>query len=93
MAMTAAVVSVLFATVGALELTTATWDAETSGKTVFVKFYAPWCGHCKKMKPDWDKLMEQWNSGDRAATSVVAEVRGGCLVLVTFLLVLHAFPR
>ena len=29
-----------------------------------------------KMKPDWDKLMEQWNSGDRAATSVVAEV--GC---------------
>jgi len=28
--------------VSAIELTPDTWDAETSGKTVFVKFYAPW---------------------------------------------------
>ena len=51
--MSAALVSLLFATVGAIELTTETWDAATSGKTMFVKFHAPWCGHCKKMKLDW----------------------------------------
>jgi len=27
---------------GATELTTADWDEKTAGKTVFVKFQAPW---------------------------------------------------
>ena len=45
----------------ALELTPDNWDEETGGKTVFLKFFAPWCGHCKAMKPVWDGLMEEYS--------------------------------
>jgi protein disulfide-isomerase A6 len=41
---------------GAVQLTKENFEEEISGKNAFVKFFAPWCGHCKAMKPDWDEL-------------------------------------
>lgn len=41
-------------------LTAATFAADTTTKGAFVKFFAPWCGHCKAMKPDWDTLGDEY---------------------------------
>lgn len=54
-----------------IELTPDTWDTETAGKTVFVKFFAPWCGHCKAMKPAWDTLMSEYED---SSTVLIADV-------------------
>ena len=46
------------------------YDEVTAGKVVFIKMFAPWCGHCKKMAPDWNKLMDEYKD---SATQLIAD--------------------
>jgi protein disulfide-isomerase-like protein len=40
-----------------VDLTPENFDSVVDGsKGAFVEFFAPWCGHCKKLAPDWDIL-------------------------------------
>jgi len=61
----------LLAITNAVELNSDNFDELTAGKTVFIKFLAPWWGHCKKMKPDWDKLMDAFADSN---TALIADV-------------------
>ena len=42
-----------------LQLDGRTFSNEVKNGGAFVKFFAPWCGHCKKLAPTWIQLAEQ----------------------------------
>jgi thiol-disulfide isomerase/thioredoxin len=55
----------------ALQLTVDNFEAMTEGKNVFIKMFAPWCGHCRAMADDWKKLEDDWKDHEVA---LIAEV-------------------
>lgn len=55
----------------ALELTDATFDSHISTGHHFIKFFAPWCGHCKNLAPTWDELAKAFRDDSSVSIAKV----------------------
>ena len=53
------------------------FTSNTNNDTQLMLFYADWCGHCKRMKPDWEKVKAEFpnNCIDVESESITDEHR------------------
>lgn len=49
---------------GLYVLSDRSFNLHVANKDTFVKFYAPWCGHCQKLAPIWDDLAAEFENDD-----------------------------
>lgn len=45
-----------------------------TSKDIFIKYYAPWCGHCNKLAPVWEELASIYGSNQDNASVVIGKV-------------------
>ncbi|KAG5684013.1 hypothetical protein PVAND_013266 [Polypedilum vanderplanki] len=43
---------------------------KSSETAIFTMFYAPWCGHCTRLKPTWSQLAEMLNTQDESRVRI-----------------------
>ena len=55
---------------GVYELNDNNFGSHTSTGLHFIVFYAPWCGHCKRLMPDWTELGKSNQEAGESADSV-----------------------
>jgi protein disulfide-isomerase-like protein len=66
---------VCIANAGVVDLTPDNFDSHIDGsKHAFVEFFAPWCGHCKKLEPEYEKIGQAFQKfGDIVIAKVDAD--------------------
>ena len=73
---------------GITEVTTRTFEAETSkGDPLLLVFYAPWCGHCRRLEPTLHQLAA--SSGDAYS---IAKIDGTAHRVLTQRFGVRGFP-
>jgi thiol-disulfide isomerase/thioredoxin len=55
-------------------------EIESSGYPWFIKYYAPWCGHCKNMAPIWTTLAAKEDRPVNVAEVNCETHRGRCVL-------------
>ncbi|XP_026473312.1 thioredoxin domain-containing protein 5 homolog [Ctenocephalides felis] len=56
---------------GLVELTEDTFADHVREGQHFVKFYAPWCGHCQSLAPVWEKLASTFEHEDSVSIAKI----------------------
>ena len=54
------------------DLTSATFASHVAKGNHFVKFFAPWCGHCKKLAPIWQNLANNLKGNSQVSIAKVS---------------------
>jgi protein disulfide-isomerase-like protein len=44
---------------------------KTKSKTVFLKAYAPWCGHCQELAPEWERMALHWENNPKVLVASI----------------------
>lgn len=62
---------------GLFDLTDDSFPKHIETGSHFIKFYAPWCGHCKRLAPTWEDLAMQYvGQEDVSVAKVTPEIFG-----------------
>jgi len=52
-------------------LSTASFAPTVAKGDTFIKFYAPWCGHCQKLAPAWEELAKAFEKDEQVKVAKV----------------------